>query len=169
MLKRLHLAAPLALAAFMLTIQNVALAVLPGSHPNPVFSRPAPAVALSERIANRARQQATSMCSVGYCYRGVKRALNAIGIQLSGTAAWMAKDQLQSDGRFVMVPMQSLRKGDILVHDRSRAHPYGHIAVYLGDGQEASDHVQKLVLGGRYGRTVVFRARHNALTDMASR
>jgi hypothetical protein len=159
MLKRLSLAAPVALATLFLTTQTTALAILPGSHPNPVYKfRTAPVKALAQRIASRARQQATAMCSVGYCYRGVKRALSAVGVPLSGTAAWMAGEQLRRDGRFVTVPLNALREGDILVHGRSAAHPYGHIAVYLGGGEEASDHVQKLVLGGRYGRTTVFRA-----------
>jgi hypothetical protein len=107
-----------------------------------------------------------SMCSVGLCYRGVKRALNPLGIALAGDAAWQAKNQLCQDGRFCQVPMSNLSPGDILVHGRSSAHPYGHIAVYLGNGQEASDHVQHLVIGGGYGNTVVFRARHGS-TQMA--
>ncbi|HEY9790980.1 MAG TPA: hypothetical protein V6D22_11310 [Candidatus Obscuribacterales bacterium] len=157
MLKRLCFAAPVALLLLLTTTQTTAFAVLP-IHPNPAYSqRNASYVSLADAIANRARVQAESMSSVGFCYRGVKRALNRVGVCLNGSAAYLAKSQLCKDPRFCMVPLKGLRKGDILVHGRSRAHPYGHIAVYLGDNLEASDHVQKLVLGGRYGATCVFR------------
>jgi cell wall-associated NlpC family hydrolase len=113
------------------------------------------------------------MSSIGYCFRGVKRALNRVGVTLTGTAAYMARTQLAADNRFQMVSINQLRRGDILVHDRSAAHPYGHIAVYLGNGQEASDHVQHLVLGGRYGKTVAFRPKdggnHLSLASSISR
>jgi hypothetical protein len=177
--KRLSSAAPVvALTIFMLSTQTTALALLPGMHPNVLHSigteeietpllpqpeaiaQPEPiALPEPEHIAERAHAQANSMKSVGYCYRGVKRALKKVGVSLTGTAAWMAKDQLLDDERFLMVPAKNLRIGDIVVHGKSRAHPYGHIAVYLGDGKEASDHVQKLVMGGRYGGTSVFRVR----------
>ena len=61
------------------------------------------------------------------------------------------------DPHFSIVPISTLRKGDILVHGKSSTHPYGHIAVYLGNNQEASDHIQPLITGGTYGGTVVFR------------
>lgn len=69
----------------------------------------------------------------------------------------MAKDQLSSDERFEEASFNDLQPGDILVHDRSSNHPYGHIAVYLGNDTEASDHVQQLISGEQYGGTTVFR------------
>jgi hypothetical protein len=97
------------------------------------------------------------MGSVGYCYRGVKRALKKAGVTLSGGSAFMAKGQLEDDERFRKVPLSKVQKGDILVHGKSKAHPHGHIAVYLGNGKEASDHIGKLITGRRYGGTTVFR------------
>lgn len=99
------------------------------------------------------------MSSVGWCYRGVKRALKKIGVALEGSSAFMAKSQLASDRRFTKVSIKSLKTGDILVHGASKAHPNGHIAVYLGNGKEASDHIGRLITGTRYGGTTVFRAR----------
>lgn len=97
------------------------------------------------------------MKSVGYCFRGVKRALKKVGVKLDGNSAHQAKAQLSSDSRFKKVPMSKLREGDILVHGKSRRHPHGHIAVYLGNKKEASDHIGKLVTGRFYGGTTVFR------------
>lgn len=160
MSKRLFLAALFTIAFLSGKEPQPACAVLTATHSTAyVVAHSHAATSLAKAIAEQARRQAMAMCSVGLCYRGVKHALSSLGIDLEGNAAWMAKDQLSQDSRFVMVPLKSLRPGDILVHGRSKAHPYGHIAVYLGNNQEASDHVQKLVLGGRYGSTVVFRAR----------
>jgi hypothetical protein len=114
---------------------------------------------LPDRIAHHAKQVANQMDTVGWCFAGVKQALRAVGVALEGAAAWMAADQLKQDRRFNVVAQRELRRGDILVHGKSPTHPYGHIAVYLGNGSEASDHVQHIVLGGTYGRTVVFRAK----------
>jgi hypothetical protein len=44
-----------------------------------------------------------------------------------------------------------------MVHGKSSKHPHGHIAVYLGNEKEASDHVGKVIRKGRYGGTTVFR------------
>ena len=123
---------------------------------------------ISNKIAKSAKTVATRTSTVGWCYRGVKAALANVGVALTGPAAWMAKSQLLADLRFVIVPFRSLKTGDILVHGRSPAHPYGHIAVYLGNNQEASDHVQKLVIGYGYGDTVVFRASDKAFNEASS-
>ncbi len=115
-------------------------------------------ISMAEKIALAAQQVAARQNSVGMCYAGVCNALRPLGVRLCGQAAWMARDQLESDGRFKTVPLKSLKPGDILVHDKSKTHPYGHIAVYLGNEKEASDHVQKLITtNGNYGQTIVFR------------
>jgi len=108
-------------------------------------------------IASRARAVAARTKTIGWCFRAVKGALKPFGIALQGAAAWMAKDQLMSDDRFEAVSYDNLQPGDILVHGRSSNHPYGHIAVYLGNDTEASDHVQQLITGDEYGGTTVFR------------
>jgi hypothetical protein len=117
---------------------------------------------VADKLARKAEQVATRMDTVGWCFAGVKQALQSVGVALYGAAAWMAAPQLKQDARFHVVDNASLQKGDIMVHGRSPAHPYGHIAVYLGNGKEASDHVQKVVLGGRYGKTEVFRPGHGS-------
>jgi hypothetical protein len=108
-------------------------------------------------IASRARVLAAKTKTMGWCFRAVKGALKPFGIVLQGAAAWMAKDQLMSDDRFEAVSFDDLQPGDILVHDKSNNHPYGHIAIYLGNDTEASDHVQQLINGEEYGGTTVFR------------
>jgi hypothetical protein len=70
----------------------------------------------------------------------------------------MAKNQLDNNDQFKRVSIKSLHVGDILVHGASARHPHGHIAVYLGNGKEASDHIGRLITGARYGGTTVFRA-----------
>jgi hypothetical protein len=108
-------------------------------------------------IASRARAVAARTKTIGWCFRAVKGALKPFGIVLQGASAWMAKDQLMNDDRFQPVSFDCLQPGDILVHDRSSNHPNGHIAIYLGNDTEASDHVQQLIDGEEYGGTSVFR------------
>lgn len=69
----------------------------------------------------------------------------------------MAADQLLKSNHFQLVPMSKLQLGDIMVHGRSKSHPSGHIAVYLGNNAEASDHLQPVITKGNYGKTLVFR------------
>ncbi|HEY9867648.1 MAG TPA: hypothetical protein V6D08_00450 [Candidatus Obscuribacterales bacterium] len=112
---------------------------------------------LAVKLVDRAEDVARSMNSTGWCYKGVATALASIGVNVHGASAYMAADQLARDRRFVEVSMKDLRPGDVLVHNRSASHVHGHIAVYLGNGMEASDHVQKLITGRGYGGTRVFR------------
>lgn len=112
------------------------------------------------KIAKNALNTAKKMNTVGYCYRGVTLALRPLGINLTGMAAYMAKEQLDTDPRFQQVSIgeiAELHPGDVLVHGPTRSHPYGHIGVYLGNENEASDHVQKVFLKGPYSGLSVFR------------
>lgn len=112
------------------------------------------------KIARNALNTAKQLNTIGYCYRGVTLALKPLGINLSGMAAYMAKEQLDADPRFQQVQIgeiAELHPGDVLVHGPSRSHPYGHIGVYLGNENEASDHVQKTFLKGPYSGVTVFR------------
>jgi len=123
----------------------------------PESGDPAPDEYVAGSIVNAAIRSANAHHSVGWCYAGVADALDKIGVHLHGEYAYMAKDQLLHDKRFQVVSINDLRPGDVLVHGASGAHTSGHIAVYLGRGQEASDHIQSLIRGQGYGGTTVFR------------
>lgn len=149
-MKRLYIAASVALATILLNTQAPAeSAVRTAAVPT--------GKSLSERIAVSGKTVATNMSSIGLCYRGVKKALRAVGVALNGSSAYMAKGQLENNNQFKEVPLDSVKRGDVIVHGRSAAHPHGHIAVYLGNDKEASDHVQKFIRVGRYGAPTVFR------------
>jgi hypothetical protein len=112
------------------------------------------------RIAHNASRIARKMNSVGRCYRGVTLAMRDFGVTLTGMAAYEAKGQLIRDRRFKVVHAnrtKDLRTGDILVNGPIKTHPYGHIAVYLGQDQEASDHIQPVLFNTIFGKTTVFR------------
>lgn len=93
----------------------------------------------------------------GKCLKGVNDSLQAAyGFRLSYPSAYMAKQSLDNMGdRFQNVTNQyrpasklsSLPPGAIVVWDRKEGHPHGHISIALGNGQEASDHIQKQITG----------------------
>ncbi len=118
---------------------------------------------LGMQIANSAERVANNMGSVGWCFRGVKAALRPHGINLEGGLAKQAASQLANHPRVQEVAKNDIQPGDILVHQpaghgRTKGQQYaGHIAVYLGNGKEASDHVQPLIKGQGYGGTRAFR------------
>lgn len=126
-----------------------------------------PSSHLAWGIAENARAVAERTGTMGRCFAAVKNALQPFGVLLAGAAAWMAAPQLAKDKRFVVQPPTDVRPGDIMVHGKSRKHPFGHIAVYLGNKAEASDHVQPVVTGGAYGRTIVFRIKEAAAPEHA--
>lgn len=119
--------------------------------------------ALGISIAQRAERVANSIDTVGWCYKGVKRILDPAGIKLVGGLAKEAASQLANHPKVQEIPKDQIRPGDILVHQpagygRTKGQQYaGHIAVYLGNGKEASDHVQTLITGKGYGGTRAFR------------
>jgi hypothetical protein len=117
---------------------------------------------VASKIVKAGYQEASERNTVGWCYSGVADALDKIGVHLHGRHAYMAKDQLLQDHRFQVVSINDLKPGDVLVHGKSANHDSGHIAIYLGNGQEASDHVQSLIKGQGYGGTTVFRYVGNA-------
>lgn len=116
----------------------------------------------ADNIAQRSLAVAESMKSTGYCYTGVSRALSPLGVTLTGAAAYEAREQLDADPRFLPVSIGEsveLRRGDIIVFNKSMSHPYGHICVYQGNGEESSDHVARLTTPDAYGGVSVFRLR----------
>lgn len=110
---------------------------------------------VAERVARR-------MNTRGWCARGVFDSLQAagLGIPRSGSA-YMAARTLAHDHRFREVRLtdaqiRKLPAGAIVVSGpyNMRGNPYGHIAVTLGHGREASDHVSSFV--GTVGTQRVF-------------
>ena len=100
------------------------------------------------RLAHSARDVANRMNSTGWCYRGVATAVaQATGLQLSGGSAYMAADQLARSDKFREISaspnqLRDLPPGAVVVWGQTGASPHGHISVALGNGQEASDHIQ---------------------------
>lgn len=100
------------------------------------------------KLAVTAQNVAQSMNSTGWCYRGVSTAVaQATGVQLTGGSAYMAADQLASNSKFKEISvspdqLKSLPPGAIVVWGKTAASEHGHISVSLGNGQEASDHIQ---------------------------
>lgn len=114
----------------------------------------------SETIAISAMQVAQQMNKTGRCYEGVCKALRPLGVELHGEAAYQANDLLMQDRRFtplIVNDVVQLRRGDIIVYNKSQSHPYGHIAVYQGNSTEASDHVSEVTHTKNYGGATVFR------------
>jgi hypothetical protein len=118
---------------------------------------------LGNKLANIAYKVATGKNTSGMCYRGVKDSLKTAGIDngsVVGGSAYMAKNYLSQHKNFkeVSVSREELNKlpaGCVIVWQpyndkKGKYHKHGHITVTLGDGREASDHVQKLVMAGNY-------------------
>lgn len=81
----------------------------------------------------------------GHCYRNVSQDLEQIGISTTGEGAWEAADQLAGNDKVQELKginkdqLPELPAGAIVVWDKGEGHPYGHISIATGDGQEASD------------------------------
>jgi len=110
----------------------------------PAPQEPAYNASVGNRIADAAYSIATRRNTVGYCYSAAADAIESVtGSFLWGSSAYMAADQLASSSWFTEVSVGDLRTlpaGAVVVWGRgSSAH--GHISVALGDGREASDHV----------------------------
>lgn len=111
---------------------------------------------MGAKIAHVAEQTARNMDTIGWCARGVETAFAKLGINFSGHAA-DTREFFEHDKRFAQVSMRDLQPGDVVVRGRSSSHKYGHIFVYLGNGKEASDHIQSVTNGAAYGPSVAFR------------
>lgn len=101
-------------------------------------------------LAAAAEKEAKAEGTTGWCYRGVSRALKSIGVSATGESAYMAADQLARNPKFREVKvsndkLSSLPPGAVVVWNKGPGHPHGHISVALGDGREASDHIQKQI------------------------
>lgn len=98
-------------------------------------------------LASRARAIATTRNTTGQCYSGVADAVDAeVGRFLYGSSAYMAAEQLATHANFkeMQVSASNLRElpaGAAVVWGRTGSSPHGHISIALGDGREASDHI----------------------------
>ncbi|MBL8915118.1 MAG: hypothetical protein JNM17_30720 [Archangium sp.] len=113
----------------------------------------------AKRLAEAARRQARLMNTRGWCARGVNRALRAAGLYVSPLpSAYMYAKKLSGDSRFREIhglskaQLTKLPPGAIAVFEgytggRSK---HGHIFVSLGNGLEASDHIQRIATHGRF-------------------
>ena len=107
---------------------------------------------LGNSLANIANKNAKEMNTIGYCARGTNKALELAGLAKGETrvaAACQADGVLSHHPNFAKVTvskdeLKNLPAGCVIAWQASSGHPYGHIAVTLGSGKEASDHVQNL-------------------------
>lgn len=118
--------------------------------PAPTGSAPASTGPFGSRVAQAAEATARSMGSTGWCLRGVSRALAQVGVNVGGASAYMAADQLANNSKFREVSvspneLKNLPAGAVVVWGKTAASPHGHISVALGDGREASDHIQSQI------------------------
>lgn len=101
-----------------------------------------------QTIAKNAIKVAKKLNTVGYCYRGVKAALLKSGTTLTGRCAYMGATQIAALDNFQEITVKredlgSLQPGSVVVWSKSKNTPYGHISIALGDGREASDHIER--------------------------
>lgn len=105
------------------------------------------ATPMGTKLATAAKKEATRRGTVGWCYAGVATAVTKVfGGFLYGESAYMAANILARNSKFkeVKVTASDLKKlapGSIVVWGKTKASPHGHISIALGNGKEASDHV----------------------------
>lgn len=100
-------------------------------------------------LAQVARGVASRMNTRGWCARGVFDSLQAAGLKIPRSgSAYMAANTLARDPRFREVHLtdaqiHKLPAGAIIVSGPYNipGNPHGHIAITLGNGREASDHL----------------------------
>lgn len=120
----------------------------PASGPAPSGAAPRTSGNFATRIGNSAESVANRLGTVGRCYAGVADALAAQGVTVTGGSAYMAANQLAGmPNKFQEIQvspseLKNLPRGAVVVWGKTGASPHGHISVALGDGREASDHIQ---------------------------
>lgn len=109
----------------------------------------------ASRIADDAEREARNTNTVGSCARSVNKVLNSLGVGGYGHA-YQKANQLAKNPRFKEVSVRpdqlnQLPRGAVVVWGASEQKPYGHVTVALGNGKEASDHIQNMITRGAYG------------------
>lgn len=119
---------------------------------------------LGNKLANIAAKNASRTNTVGWCAKGTNDSLEIAGLAGGETrvaSAYQEANKLANHKNFKEVSVSrgdltKLPAGCIVVWDRnlngnSPGDKHGHITVTLGNGQEASDHVQNMYMkGSRY-------------------
>ena len=106
-----------------------------------------PETAVGRALAAESASIASARNTYGRCYAGVADAVDAkVGRFLWGMSAYMAADQLAARPEFKEVnvsaeELSGLPAGAIVVWGKTDVSPDGHISIALGDGREASDHI----------------------------
>jgi len=128
------------------------------SNANAPAYQPQGSTAKGRQIAANAERTARELGTTGWCAKGVRIALERSGIHGVGAAsAYQVADKLARNSNFQEVNVQrndlkNLPAGAVVVWDRCPGHKHGHISIALGDGREASDHIQQQMTnyGPRY-------------------
>lgn len=104
-------------------------------------------------LAKVAEHTARVTNTIGRCAKGVMDSMANSHLANNGSrvaSAYQEAGKLYDNKNFAHVDisrndLQKLPAGCVIVWQASEGHPHGHIAVTLGNGQEASDHVQNLI------------------------
>lgn len=115
--------------------------------PPPDHNRIRP-TANGDKLGRMAERVARRRGTTGWCYAGVADSVaRALGFTLWGKSAYMAADILAGSSDFKEAhnirpqDLKDLPAGAIVVWGKTGVSKHGHISVSLGDGREASDHV----------------------------
>lgn len=114
--------------------------------PQIAFEQPGYDRAFGQALAQEASREARSRGTVGSCYNAVADVIDRkVDKFLWGDHAYMAADQLaQRKDHFREVPandLANLPAGAVVVWGKGNSES-GHISIALGDGREASDHIE---------------------------
>lgn len=119
-----------------------------------------------QNLGRAAQLTAEKYQSVGLCYQAVHESVSQVyGDFLRGPSAYMAAEYLSADARFERVTLSpeklpQIPAGWIVVWGQSPLSPHGHISISLGNGLEASDHInQQLTHLRGYTNMQVFKPR----------
>ena len=107
-----------------------------------------------EKAAEKAEEIARARDTVGHCYAAAADAIDiSYGKFRTGSSAYEAIVQLRKRPEFKETvlyekdydKLKYLPRGAIVVWSAGNGHPHGHISIALGDGREASDHIQQQI------------------------
>lgn len=106
-----------------------------------------------KELAAKAEKVAKNMGSTGRCLAGVRQALedSGCGNTTRRMSAYQKAEDFANSDKYKEIKvgsasdLKNLPAGAIVVWNKKSGHPHGHISVALGDGREASDHIQKQI------------------------